>query len=580
MILFIQGAKNHGILDVVGRNPFFNMWFHDASGLPDPSAGIVNIAGTVNIDTTNAGDSIGADINIVSDSAGAGTIRLQDAVAAGTLSMTAGTGSIDIGSIVDEARINSFFITSAQDVQLDDVYTSGNTIDVNASGDVTVSGVIDDASGDVRIQAGGALNLLGAASAAGDITLRSTSGTISTQALAAGSDVSALSQGAMLLGSNVSARTGTVTLLSSNSIDSLGTISSGGSTTVIAANNVTLGSEEIPAINSGGNATVTADAGDVLVSDITAGGDAVVFSLQGKVSQLKDTVLQAGDKATVSSETGMEIASIQANGDVTLLVNQEEIIPGEEPPNFTRVNDPIPLGQGEEFQDVKSTNGSIVFLAPVADVGSTDADQNFVLRAGGGIFFGLDQGSFFSDDLGSTAILNSLPTGSEANVADALAAATAFDVSDSLVDSVSSPVAINTNLFTTNLQTSFDASASAGQTNAASSSRSTAASQGDDEEEVAEVDELVFQNLKNFDENPQGILMPEDQNFAYDDEGNIYLVVTLQGQINSAPPEAFTVFKVEMDLESGFESSEESEEELAYGYRMEFLKRGLASGED
>ena len=276
----------------------------------------------------------------------------------------------------------------------------------------------------------------------------------------------------------------------------------------------------------------------------------------------------------------MEIASIQANGDVTLLVNQEEIIPGEEPPNFTRVNDPIPLGQGEEFQDVKSTNGSIVFLAPVADVGSTDADQNFVLRAGGGIFFGLDQGSFFSDDLGSTAILNSLPTGSEANVADALAAATAFDVSDSLVDSVSSPVAINTNLFTTNLQTSFDASASAGQTNAASSSRSTAASQGDDEEEVAEVDELVFQNLKNFDENPQGILMPEDQNFAYDDEGNIYLVVTLQGQINIAPPEAFTVFKVEMDLESGFESSEESEEELAYGYRMEFLKRGLASGED
>ena len=161
-----------------------------------------------------------------------------------------------------------------------------------------------------------------------------------------------------------------------------------------------------------------------------------------------------------------------------------------------------------------------------------------------------------------------------------LAAATAFDVSDSLVDSVSSPVAINTNFFTSNLQTSFNASASAGQTKATSSSRSTAASQGDDEEEVAEVDELVFQNLKNFDENPQGILLPEDQNFAYDDEGNIYLIVTLQGQINSAPPQAFTVFKVEMDLETGFESSEEAEEELTYGYRMEFLKLGLASGED
>ncbi len=148
------------------------------------------------------------------------------------------------------------------------------------------------------------------------------------------------------------------------------------------------------------------------------------------------------------------------------------------------------------------------------------------------------------------------------------------------VEDVSSPVTIDNLFFTQNLQTSFNASASAGQTNAASSSRSTAASQGDDEEEVAEVDEVAFQNLKNYDENPQGILLPEDQNFAYDDEGNIYLIVTLQGQIHSAPPQAFTVFKVEMDLESEFTESKQADEDLAYGYRMEFLSLGSASGED
>ncbi|MBO6656344.1 MAG: hypothetical protein JJ934_05600, partial [Pseudomonadales bacterium] len=552
----------------------------DASGLPDPSFGTVNIAGSVNIDTTNEGSSIGADINIVSDSTGAGTIRLQDTIAAGSLNMTAGTGSIDIGSIIDEARISALLIASAQDVQLDDVYTSGNTVDVTAAGDVTVSGIIDDAAGDVLIQAGGALNLLGAASAAGDIELRSTNSTVSTQSLDAGSDVRAVSEGTLLLGSNISAGAGTVTLLSADNIESLGTISSGNDAVIIAANNVTLGGEEAASVSSGGDVTITADAGDVSITDVSAGGDAVVFSLQGMVAQTKDSVLEAGDKATVSAETGMEIASIQASGDITLLVNQETVVPGEEPPNFTRVNDPIPLGQGEENQDVRSTNGSIVFLAPVANVGSTDADQNFVLRAGSGIFFGLDQGSFFSDDLGATAILNSLPTGSETNVSEALTAATAFDVSGGLIEGVSSPVQIDNLFFTQNLQTSFNASASAGQTNAASSSRSTAASQGDDEEEVAEVDEVAFQNLKNYDENPQGILLPEDQNFAYDDEGNIYLVVTLQGQINSAPPQAFTVFKVEMDLESAFDKTEDSEEELAYGYRMEFLALGSGSGED
>jgi hypothetical protein len=90
------------------------------------------------------------------------------------------------------------------------------------------------------------------------------------------------------------------------------------------------------------------------------------------------------------------------------------------------------------------------------------------------------------------------------------------------------------------------ASSNAGQTSAASSSRSTAASQRDDEEEVAEVDEAAFQNLKNYDENPQGILLPEDQRYAYDQEGSMYYMVTMR--TSSGEYESFPLFKVDLTL--------------------------------
>ena len=131
---------------------------------------------------------------------------------------------------------------------------------------------------------------------------------------------------------------------------------------------------------------------------------------------------------------------------------------------------------------------------------------------------------------------------------------------------------------------SFDASASAGQTNAASSSRSTAAAQRDDEEAVDEVDEVAFQNLKNYDQNPQGILLPEDQSFAYDDKGNVYLIVTLAGQHHKTAPESFTVFKVELDpdLQANTQtvSPVPADDEFAYTYRPEFMRLASANGED
>ncbi len=84
--------------------------------------------------------------------------------------------------------------------------------------------------------------------------------------------------------------------------------------------------------------------------------------------------------------------------------------------------------------------------------------------------------------------------------------------------------AINIEAFQANLSVATTSTASAGETSASSSSCSTAASQRDYEEKV---DEVASQNLKNYDENQQGIRLPDDQTFAYDDEGNIYFIVTL-----------------------------------------------------
>ena len=62
-------------------------------------------------------------------------------------------------------------IASANNVDLDDVYAGGNTIDITATGAVTVSGTIDDAGGSVSIKAGGAITVAESTSAAGDVTL-------------------------------------------------------------------------------------------------------------------------------------------------------------------------------------------------------------------------------------------------------------------------------------------------------------------------------------------------------------------------------------------------------------------------
>jgi hypothetical protein len=279
---------------------------------------------------------------------------------------------------------------------------------------------------------------------------------------------------------------------------------------------------------------------------------------------------------------------------VTLVITQTETVVGEDGPIFQRVNDPIPVGQGDTIQDVNSEAGTIVFLAPVASVGSTDASQNFVQRAAQGIFYGLNAGQFFSDDIGNTQILVAIPQGTTADLSS---------VTDDVLDpeSLDDALGVSPTIFevsaadyNSDISNTSVSAASAGETSAAASSRSTAASQQEDEEEVSEVDEVAFEiTLKNYDDNPQGILLPEEQRFSYDESGNIYFNVTLRKNETHGPRvgqgnrdwETFTLYKVDLDLNSQTRESVRGNEEegsgvlalgkdpeRAFGYKPSFMK--------
>ena len=555
----------------------------DATGQADFTSGLVSLVGNVKIDTTNNGDAQGASVRIVEGGDVNGLIRALDQNLPTAFEVNAGVGDVLLGDFDSQNRMNNFTVTSATNVNLHNVYAAGNTLDIAATGAINIAGEIGDTVGDVKVQAGGDVSVSGPASSGQNLIVSSASGGVTTSSVSATGDVSVSSSGSLLLGDNVTASTGAVTLVSGADLKSEGVVTSGGSSKIYASGSVTLGGAGVRAVDSGDSVTITAGTGDLVISDVSSAGDTILFSVAGKVSQEKNTVLSAGGQAVVSAETGIEISRIQAANDVTLVVKQASVNPGEANPTFSRVNDPIPLGQGDTIQDVSSAAGAIIYLAPTANVGSAAVDQNLVQRSGVGVFYGLDQGSFFSDDIGSTSILNSIPTGAQSNLEVALASASTLSGSGDVPLDIVSPVVIDNVAFSLTLNSSFNATASAGETSAASSSRSTAASQGDEDEEVAEVDELVFQNLRNYDESPQGLRLPEDQTFAYDDDGNVYLIVTLRGSAPVAAEESFTLYKVDLKATAStpFELPMRIQQEpQMYGYRPEFLTMSSASGED
>ena len=566
--------------------------------------GSVQLIGDVSIDTTNStpeegARAEGADVRIVATGGVLGQIRAVDGVVATSLDVEAGVGNVTLGEFIQGDEIDSLTVASANDVMLDDVYVSGNTVDITASGDVTVTGVIEDDAGAVSIQADGNISVSDA-SAATDLTLRSSTGGVQTTGAISGDNVTVVAETSIvLMGSTTAA--GVATLVSNDTITTSDKIMADEEASILATNDISLNSETVTGIAEGtaiegGDVKITSSKGDITTSSIFSDGKVGIISVEGRIDQDKNTIISASgntpevgdeppDGLILSAEDGIAIATVDAVRDVTLVITKprSDVAEGDPVPTFSRVNDPIPLGQGEMNQDINSQNGSIVFLAPIADVGSAVADQNFVQRAGSGIFYGLEEGQFFSDDIGSTAILAQIPIGTVDNLGKVTNAATTVA---SNVDPSSIPTIppINLDAFQANLNSATTSVASAGETSASSSSRSTAASQRDDEEKVEEVDEVAFQNLKNYDENPQGIRLPDDQSFAYDDEGNIYFMVTLANPKAKGGYEQITLYRLELSAQDDDKLDSELTASVSdryeFGFEPSFYKLPSTGGDE
>ncbi|MBV1878998.1 MAG: hypothetical protein KUG79_15265 [Pseudomonadales bacterium] len=575
----------------------------DSALAANASNGTVQLAGDVVLDTTDIETpNQGAELLLLAENDR--LIGRQAAAGQATLTLDAGDANITLGNFDPVSRLNSLTVSSANELLLNDVFVAGNTVEITTKGNITAVGIIEDTDGDIRLNTSGGNILLGkrVTANAGSLTFESEAGTFiangdllardglniisagdvaflgNTTVLDGGSNIvttagtfvtntetvmdlggalTVNAVGQIILGSNVAAA-GLVKLTSTEgAIDaasiSTGTEQQGFNLELLAGDNINLS-----ALDVGGSASIiTVDGRLNFTDNVTTGGSFVAVSQSAfeegfdpiGFDQAKDTIIKSGGDLTIFSQQGMNIASVEADEDVVLVISEPDKQTGVTL-SFARVNDAISFGDNVSPADVQSNNGSIAFISNLANVGGADVGQSFVQDAADGIFYGLANGQFFSDDIGASRVLTTAPssiatTGDESFLSVVLAGVDNQIGAALGPDSLSLEAQIEAS---GNLVIAINTTGNAGQTAAASSSRSTAASQRDEDEDAAEIDEVAFQNLKNYDENPQGLLLPEDQQFAYDDEGNVYSMIMLRSDRGSY--ERFPLYKIDLELES------------------------------
>ncbi|MBL4679587.1 MAG: hypothetical protein JKY88_02540, partial [Pseudomonadales bacterium] len=531
-----------------------------------PIVGNLKFDGKITLDSTSGGEENGAVISLMQG--GLLSAVSEDGLIPVELTLNAGTvadNNISLGAFSSENRISALTIDGADNLDLKNFYSAGNTVAITVAGDITATGIIEDSIGGIQLSTtGGGITLSENVSAGGTLIIEAAK-PIVAQSLTAGGNLNVVSpadiniQGDINTGGDLLVSAGAEILLGGNTV-SLGTVSLSsdsvsidvdnpainviGSITTMgdAGDNISIsaiGDVNLNAITSAGATTVFTETGDLLFQeDVDAIGDFVAFSVAGSFEQRPDTRIDSGGNLTIVTQTGLTLSRVSGDQSVVLAINQTDVALGVDVPTFKRANPPLPFGSVELQKDVVS-GGTISFLAPVANVGAAELGQSFVQSAADGIFYGLGTGKFFSDDIGSSQILNIAPPGLDTTF-DGL-----FNADTGAIRALAGS-AFNSNSIINNLNRSINSTGSAGQTNASSSSRSTAASQRDDEEDTAEVDELVFVQLNNYEQTPIGILLPEDQQVAYDDEGNIYYMVTMTN--SSGEKETFPLYRVDLDL--------------------------------
>ena len=150
------------------------------TGIDDASTGVLSLAGTVTVDTT-LNSLVGANINLVASETGVGTIR-STGTGNTILTVSAGGGDIQVGNLSADNQINTFTVSTGNEISLNDLFVAGNTVDVKVTGNIDANGVIQDSVGDVGLlTTTGNISLTENLSSSGSLKLTADGGMLTTK---------------------------------------------------------------------------------------------------------------------------------------------------------------------------------------------------------------------------------------------------------------------------------------------------------------------------------------------------------------------------------------------------------------
>ena len=347
----------------------------------------------------NAPGSAGGNIRILSTANQVGTI-VGTTGTADRLLVVAGTADAELGDVTTGGgteALNALSIV-AGNVNLANVAAAGNTINVDASGNVVVSGALTDTAGEILIVADGSVQLQGPVTGAGAVTVSSQS---AGEAIVVGStlvgDALTLTTGAgsVRLRDAVTATTGDLAVNSAAEVTVSGGIDAAGAISIDAAGSVRLQG----AVEGGATVAVSSQAvGEAVISESTLVGDSVTVTTGAGSLRLDDAVtataggitLEASDLVTVSgalaaqgalgiSSTGTSVGDSNAI-ELQSAATAAEISVSNVTGNLHFADVLVTTGAGASQGGLSvTTTGVATFASDVTAAGALTVDSNAVV---------------------------------------------------------------------------------------------------------------------------------------------------------------------------------------------------------
>ena len=354
------------------------------------SAGTLTSGATVSgngpADVNGAGDALaGAALpgNVIDVRAGA--VTATNANAAGNLALQANNGSVALGTGTAGGTANLSTTGGAGDVIVSTSLTSAGTATINSVDDATLA-FVRSSGGNVLVDAADAVDAT-TLQAAGLVDVEGASASVGTATAGTSLAIRALA-GQLTLGTGTALTTATLTKQGGTGELEATTLNAGGETTIASSTNARVGD----ITSSGGNATVTAAAGEV--TGIGTGGRANVTAQ----NDTRDVTITAGTLARLGNVTAGNDLTVTAGNSATPLngsIDATNATARTGALTLTAFNGDVRLGTGVAGTTANlsttGTSGDVVVTASLTSAGNTivtsadDTDLLLVRSTGGNV---------------------------------------------------------------------------------------------------------------------------------------------------------------------------------------------------